>query len=105
MKISINMMSFSNKARNLENQNKEKTYILTSPSASKSLYLEHIKIIPIQDMNPAQVVPLNSFLLAFPVEEKDKYTIELIDKRWDASIVQEKGSRMNVWIVWGLVMC
>jgi hypothetical protein len=57
------------------------------------------KLIPTQNTNLVLLVHLNSFQLAFRVEAKARFMIELIVRRSDVSIVLERALRITVFSV------
>ena len=56
-------------------------------------------------MSLAWIVLANSLLLAFPVEEKDKFTIGSTERRLGARRARVRALKMNAFPVWEQVMC
>lgn len=96
LKIFMSMTLSSKIAKNSENQKSAKTSTSIYQSPSKNLSLDHQRASHIPGINHVPFVCPKNSQLALLVEAKEKYSIESIERKLDASTVPEKVSKMTV---------
>jgi hypothetical protein len=90
IKIFTNTIFFINMGRNSENRRLGKTSILVLKLTLRNQFSERKNLTLIQNMSLVPPAQRNSFPPVFHVEEKDRFTIESIGRKWGVSTAQAK---------------